>query len=155
MPAHKKTHCIRGHEFTPENTYIMPNGSKSCKACRLSNVLAYTDRNREKVNEGKRQRRRRMTKKDRRVVNLKYIGWTWEGWIKVIKAQKGKCAICKKTLTFEDKISGSRACADHEHSKPPKPRGVLCANCNLGIGNLQDSVKVMRSAIAYIEKYGG
>src|ERR1039458_6963255 len=109
MPAHKKTHCIRGHEFTPENTYIMPNGSKSCKACRLSNVLAYTDRNREKVNEGKRQRRRRMTKKDRRVVNLKYIGWTWEGWIKVIKAQKGKCAICKKTLTFEDKISGSRA----------------------------------------------
>lgn len=28
-----KTHCIRGHEFTPENTYVH-NGKRSCKACR-------------------------------------------------------------------------------------------------------------------------
>lgn len=28
----KKTHCERGHEFTPDNTY-MKNGSRCCKAC--------------------------------------------------------------------------------------------------------------------------
>lgn len=28
-----KTHCKRGHEFTPENTYIMKNGGRSCRAC--------------------------------------------------------------------------------------------------------------------------
>ena len=35
MPAHKKTHCIHGHEFTPENTYIEPRtGKRQCKECR-------------------------------------------------------------------------------------------------------------------------
>lgn len=31
-----KTHCIRGHEFTPENTYVRPNGGgRACRACDL------------------------------------------------------------------------------------------------------------------------
>lgn len=28
-----KTHCKRGHEFTPENTYVMSSGGRSCRAC--------------------------------------------------------------------------------------------------------------------------
>lgn len=29
-----QTHCKWGHEFTPENTYVQPNGTRACKACR-------------------------------------------------------------------------------------------------------------------------
>lgn len=29
----RKTHCKRGHEFTPENTYIRPGG-RECRACK-------------------------------------------------------------------------------------------------------------------------
>ncbi len=31
----RKTHCIHGHEFTPENTYIRKEGKRNCKACTL------------------------------------------------------------------------------------------------------------------------
>lgn len=30
----RKTHCIHGHEFTPENTYIQSRGGRGCRACR-------------------------------------------------------------------------------------------------------------------------
>lgn len=28
-----QTVCVRGHEFTPENTYIKPNGCRECRTC--------------------------------------------------------------------------------------------------------------------------
>lgn len=30
---HRKTHCNRGHEFSPENTRVKKNGSRSCRKC--------------------------------------------------------------------------------------------------------------------------
>lgn len=30
----RKTHCDRGHEFTPENTYIRPGGQRLCRSCK-------------------------------------------------------------------------------------------------------------------------
>lgn len=28
-----KTHCPQGHEYTPENTYIRPDGTQRCRTC--------------------------------------------------------------------------------------------------------------------------
>ncbi|HXI15491.1 MAG TPA: hypothetical protein VNM48_03895 [Chloroflexota bacterium] len=33
----KRTHCIRGHEYTPENTTYQKRGHRVCKACQLQN----------------------------------------------------------------------------------------------------------------------
>lgn len=29
----RKTHCVREHEFTPENTHTTPDGNRRCKTC--------------------------------------------------------------------------------------------------------------------------
>ena len=35
-----KTHCKQGHEFTPENTYIRPEGREGRRQCRACNLAA-------------------------------------------------------------------------------------------------------------------
>lgn len=33
----RQTHCVHGHEFTPENTGRKPNGTRYCRECRRAN----------------------------------------------------------------------------------------------------------------------
>jgi hypothetical protein len=37
----RKTHCINGHEFTSENTYLRAEGGRKCKQCTLDNTARY------------------------------------------------------------------------------------------------------------------
>jgi hypothetical protein len=36
----RKTHCIRGHEFTPETTRLTSKGHRQCRICRRANERA-------------------------------------------------------------------------------------------------------------------
>lgn len=40
----RKYYCDSGHEFTPENTYIRPNGNRDCRACIRNWAAAYKAR---------------------------------------------------------------------------------------------------------------
>jgi hypothetical protein len=33
-PGSAITHCPDGHKYTPENTYVKPDGGRSCRSCR-------------------------------------------------------------------------------------------------------------------------
>jgi len=41
------THCLRGHEYTPENTHTNSAGQRSCKECARALRLEYKKRDRE------------------------------------------------------------------------------------------------------------
>ena len=46
-PRKPRTHCKRGHEFTPENTYVTPDG-RACLTCKRAKARENYERNREK-----------------------------------------------------------------------------------------------------------
>jgi hypothetical protein len=43
-PNGLQTHCREGHEFTPDNTYQRPNGTRLCRICRRAEKARYRAR---------------------------------------------------------------------------------------------------------------
>lgn len=62
-------------------------------------------------------------------------------------AQGGMCAICKGPPIGHLTLS-----VDHCHDKG-MVRGLLCQNCNLGLGSFKDSLESLQAAIVYLQKY--
>lgn len=54
-----KTHCPQGHEYTPENTYLYPQGRRACNECRRAYREANQEKRRRKGREYMRLRRAR------------------------------------------------------------------------------------------------
>ena len=73
-------------------------------------------------------------------------GRAWISLRKVrLAAQSGKCAICELPVV-------SRPQLDHCHTSGVI-RGVLCQNCNHGLGHFKDTPAIMQKAINYLEKW--
>lgn len=69
-------------------------------------------------------------------------GLSMSGYESMLRAQNGVCQICKRKPEGYLQV-------DHCHSTG-KVRGLLCGNCNSGIGLLQESREVLASAIKYL-----
>lgn len=70
----------------------------------------------------------------------------------MVRKQHNKCAICgnKETKKLHGKVVS--LAVDHCH-KTGKVRGLLCQNCNHGIGMLKDDPKLLKNAIIYLSKF--
>lgn len=79
--------------------------------------------------------------------SLKYrYGLTPEDLLHMHELQNGVCAIC-----FSLPKEGRNLDVDHCH-ETGKIRGLLCNNCNRGLGHLQDSKEILEKAISYLGK---
>lgn len=63
------------------------------------------------------------------------------------EAQDGTCAICNS-----NPVTGRRLGVDHCHTTLAV-RGLLCDDCNLGLGKLGDTLERLRAAVAYLEAH--
>jgi hypothetical protein len=64
----------------------------------------------------------------------------------LLEAQNYSCAICG--LPAEESARGLNV--DHSHYTH-KIRGLLCVQCNLGLGYFKDNVQRLKAAIEYLE----
>ena len=87
---------------------------------------------------------------NRRAKLKKAFGLTVEQYDAMLESQGHKCALC------ESKSPGGRGrfVVDHCHESG-RIRGLLCNLCNVGLGALSDSSKLLRKAISYLEKSDG
>ena len=103
-----------------------PDGRRSiCKACHIE---------RDSVNQ-----RRRYIKKA--------YGLEWGDYLELQKTQNNSCAICGIHESEQIKFALS---VDHCHDTG-KVRGLLCNNCNNGLGRFKDKPELLESAIRYLK----
>ncbi len=74
----------------------------------------------------------------------KLYGMTVEEYDALFKKQGGRCAICGNIP------NGKALAVDHDHNTG-RVRGLLCDDCNLGLGKFQDSPAILAKAALYLE----
>lgn len=123
-----KTHCPKNHEYTPDNTYVNPQGRRWCRTCMRAN--------------GKLQ-------------NVKRYGLTPEQFEQMLANQDNRCAICRAEF-----LGHAKKNIDHDHTCCPTQmscgkcvRGILCTECNHGLGRFRDDPEILQAAIDYLMRH--
>lgn len=122
---HKDSSSVRGHAYY-------------CKKCATAKTRAHHEQY--KDNPEYNNRKRNSYYKSKYSISL-------EERSNLLKTQDNKCAICSIDLQY----TGGHTHTDHCHTTN-KVRGILCTNCNRGLGHFQDSKYFLQRAIDYLEK---
>lgn len=77
------------------------------------------------------------------------FGISREIYSQMLQAQNGVCAICGNPETATRLGVVKALSVDHCHATG-RIRGLLCSDCNTGIGKLKDDLKILQSAIQYL-----
>lgn len=122
---------------------------KTCSKCKKTfpATLEYFHRNHGKLRSSckscERKRRRAQHLKSLYNIDCSEYG-------KLLAKQGYKCAICDKKLK-KSKKEGKHAAVDHCH-KTGKIRGILCHQCNRGLGMLGDTLCQLKKAVKYLSE---
>lgn len=136
---------------------------KFCKKCQTdkSTTLFYNDRRRpdglaymckscknEEVAKSRIVNPERWKNKRHRNLLAEKFGIKAEDYANLLSEQNHSCAVCRKHKSSFPK----RLFVDHCH-KTKKIRGLLCQKCNFAIGLTFESKRILRNAIAYLDKF--
>lgn len=123
-------------EFSPDNRRHLGKASQ-CKKCNASYC-----RKRHNTNKELARNYKLMT-----IFNI-----SLQEYNLLLNKQNKVCAIClKNEITVDNRTNKVKNLAvDHCH-KTGKVRGLLCANCNIGLGKFKEDFKNLNSAIEYLK----
>jgi hypothetical protein len=82
----------------------------------------------------------------------RYYGITMGDYERILDSQDHSCAICKGNEgSIQSNGKPFSLAVDHCHDSK-KVRGLLCSNCNRGLGFFGDNIATLLSAIEYLKK---
>lgn len=85
-----------------------------------------------------------------RNIGIKYKVFNME---ELLRACGNKCEICKKPFNSTPHIDHDHSCCTSDYTCGKCFRGLLCGNCNYGLGHFKDSPEALREAANYLEKH--
>ena len=134
--------CSNCKEFKIEREFqkdrSTPDGyDYKCKTCNSKEAKILW-----KSKEGKQSQRIRSRKYELK----RLYGITLEDYNLLLKNQNYGCAICDKKV--ESKLKNLHI--DHDH-RTGKVRGLLCIQCNVTLGMLQDDPILVKKVLQYLE----
>ena len=127
-------------EFHAEAKNTLRNGKRTqCKACDLEKNRKYL------AQPGMKEHKAKIKRNNNRKNSYNFPPELFD---ERFEKQGQVCAICKSP------DAGGRGAfhADHDH-RLMQPRGILCHNCNVALGNFQDNPEILQSAIEYLKQY--
>lgn len=133
--------CRNGHAFDEANTYLY-NGRRHCRKCRAA---------RQKVRYDQGLATRSSAEVQRNAYLVRAFRITLADYEALLAAQDGVCAGCLQPETIVVRGRVAPLAVDHDHVTG-KVRGLLCYNCNRGLGQLRDSPETLRRLAAYVER---
>lgn len=71
-----------------------------------------------------------------------------EVYVALLERQGAACAICGKSAVMSGR---ALLCVDHDHVTG-RVRGLLCGNCNSGLGMFGETSELLRLAAAYLDR---
>jgi len=74
-------------------------------------------------------------------------GLEWEEYVAMLDRQKGKCFLCGSDGSGKD----GKFVVDHDHDTG-EVRGLLCWNCNVGLGLFKEDTELLARAIKYVNR---
>lgn len=119
-----------------------------CKDCVRAYQVEYLKKNRERKRAYDKQRFK--DHRERLLWQKRETKWglTIEQYGEMVERQGGACAICGRPFA---ELTGAKNTphVDHCHSSGVI-RGILCQNCNVGLGQFKDSPDILAAAAAYL-----
>lgn len=123
------------------------HSSGGCRPCLREAGRRYREKNPKWFGQYKAKNGKRIRENNARSRLRRLYGLELEDVERLIREQQSRCAICKEERDFG---RGSLV-IDHCHTTG-KVRGLLCMQCNTGIGNFNDSPERLFGAISYLTR---
>lgn len=126
-----------------------------CRSCRNKRAKEWQINNRQRVNEKNRRWKKNNLDKvllDNRFRKVKSIyGLDKNQYLAFLDEHNHCCAICGEKEKIRLKGTIWNLSIDHCH-KTGKIRGLLCAQCNVGLAKFRENTKYFQNAIEYLKK---
>lgn len=170
-PKHRHTGATLNRRCLKCSRETGRNYTKKCRELLLANTTEEERKiiraeNARKIREDRAKFPEKYLSKERRYKNknpmyertkdLRVYGISATQYEEMLKSQNNRCAICYKEETAKSSTSNKirNLSVDHCHKKL-KVRGLLCSNCNQGLGFFKEDPKVLAAASDYLRCHNG